>query len=82
MEVVSAAVHRLEEKSHSSNEQASGQVAHLTCLLLVFLLAATYQEGQTVEVQVLITTNHYGRFEFRLCPAAATKDTDCQKLQR
>jgi hypothetical protein len=44
--------------------------------------AATYKEGQTIEVQVLVTTNHYGRIEFRLCPADATRDEQCRKLQR
>ncbi|WIA14984.1 hypothetical protein OEZ85_001692 [Tetradesmus obliquus] len=45
-------------------------------------IVATYKEGQTLELQVLLTTNHYGRFEFRLCPADATKDSQCRKLQR
>jgi hypothetical protein len=35
-----------------------------------------------VELHVLLTTNHYGRFEFRLCPPGATKDEQCRKLER
>jgi 2',3'-cyclic-nucleotide 2'-phosphodiesterase (5'-nucleotidase family) len=49
---------------------------------ITHLPAATYKEGQTVELHVLLTTNHYGRFEFRLCPAGATKDEQCRKLER
>eukprot|EP00775_Hariotina_reticulata_P004173 gene4173-4421_t len=45
-------------------------------------VVATYASGQVVELHVLISTNHYGRFEFRLCPANATQDWDCQKLRR
>lgn len=31
---------------------------------------------------MLISTNHYGRFAFRLCPLSATKNEDCTELQR
>lgn len=43
---------------------------------------ATFKANQTVDLHVLISTNHYGRFEFRLCPANATADAQCTKLQR
>ena len=30
--------------------------------------AATYYEGQVIETDVHVTTNHAGRFAFRVCP--------------
>ncbi|KAF8060473.1 hypothetical protein HT031_004649 [Scenedesmus sp. PABB004] len=45
-------------------------------------VVATYKAGQIVELHVAITTNHYGRFTFALCPADATRDEQCTKLQR
>merc|ERR1711884_492951 len=27
-----------------------------------------YKAGQTVDIKVMVTTNHWGTFEFRLCP--------------
>jgi hypothetical protein len=42
----------------------------------------TYKAGQTIDVHFFITTNHYGRIEFRLCPLSATSQGDCTKLQR
>lgn len=54
----------------------------LTARVVPTLLAATYTRGQMIEVHVMITTNHYGRIEMRLCPAGATDDKQCQKLQR
>lgn len=45
-------------------------------------IVATYKQGQTVEVHFMITTNHYGRIEMRLCPQGATEDKQCTKLMR
>jgi hypothetical protein len=33
-------------------------------------------------VHFFISTNHYGRIEFRLCPISATSQSQCTKLQR
>ncbi|KAI8474513.1 MAG: hypothetical protein J3K34DRAFT_407221 [Monoraphidium minutum] len=41
-----------------------------------------YKAGQEVELHVMITTNHYGRFFFRVCPLSAKEDKDCTNLQR
>jgi len=46
------------------------------------LPTATYKAGNTVELAVMITTNHYGRFKFRVCPPGATKDSQCTGMQR
>jgi hypothetical protein len=43
---------------------------------------ATYKSGHTVELHVLVTTNHYGRFKFRVCPPNAQKDSECTNMQR
>jgi hypothetical protein len=43
---------------------------------------ATYSPGQTVSLKVLLSTNHLGRFLFRLCPLSATQDSQCEVLQR
>jgi hypothetical protein len=45
-------------------------------------LTATYKAGQVVDLHVLISTNHYGRFYFRLCPKDATRDGQCLNLWR
>jgi hypothetical protein len=66
---------------------------HFIRLLLTYLyphvpapasmsVTATYKAGQTIEVHFFISTNHYGRIEFRLCPLTATSSSDCTKLQR
>eukprot|EP00877_Chromochloris_zofingiensis_P007165 jgi/Chrzof1/2701/Cz11g25210.t1 len=45
-------------------------------------VTATYKSGSIITIDVLVSTNHYGRFEFRLCPPGATNDKQCTKLQR
>lgn len=44
--------------------------------------AATYKQGQVIDVHFFLSTNHYGRIEFRLCPISATSQSACTKLQR
>lgn len=47
--------------------------------------AATYAPGSTVSIHVLIASNHWGRFEFNLCPQGVTLadyKQRCTPLQR
>merc|ERR1712121_253799 len=43
-------------------------------------ITGTYRAGQVIDIDVEITTNHYGFFEFRLCPVndrTKTATQDC-----
>ncbi|WIA23394.1 hypothetical protein OEZ85_000152 [Tetradesmus obliquus] len=42
----------------------------------------TYKAGQTVKLQVIVSTNHGGRFAFSICPADAKDSSKCFKLDR
>ena len=44
------------------------------------IIVETYQSGQNIEVEVQLTANHKGYFEFKLCPnnnVAADKGQWC-----
>jgi hypothetical protein len=45
-------------------------------------MQATYEPGKVIDIHVALTTNHWGRFEFSVCPRGATKQSQCMKLQR
>ena len=42
----------------------------------------SYKAGQIIKLQVIVQTNHMGRFDFNLCPADASSDSQCKRLQR
>ena len=44
-----------ERENHAGGQYANG------------IIVDTYQPGQIIDVDVEITANHYGWFEFRLC---------------
>ena len=41
-------------------------------------ITAGYSQGQTIDVQIEITANHKGLFEFRLCPNKESIDDPSQ----
>jgi hypothetical protein len=43
----------------------------------LLLSAATYQQGAAVELKVVITANHGGKFFFRVCPRSSNLDEAC-----
>jgi hypothetical protein len=45
-------------------------------------IQARYTVGETINIHVLLTTNHLGRFEFRVCPRNATAERHCTRLER
>jgi hypothetical protein len=45
-------------------------------------ITANYTQGDVVDLHVALTTNHWGRFEFRVCPRGSTKESQCALLQR
>jgi hypothetical protein len=56
--------------------------AHPPWCLACTVLTAMYKAGDTITIDVVITTNHFGRFTFRLCPARATRMDECELLER
>lgn len=44
--------------------------------------AATYVQGQTIEIDLVITTNHYGRFEFKICEVGLSSDAERKELSQ
>jgi hypothetical protein len=47
----------------------------MCCVLLLFCCAVRC-------MQVIVQTNHMGRWQFKLCDLSATDDSKCQQLQR
>jgi hypothetical protein len=45
-------------------------------------IQASYKVGEVINIHVLLTTNHLGRFQFRVCPRNATRETHCTTLER
>lgn len=41
-------------------------------------IQATYEQGATIDVEVVLTAHHMGHFEFRACPLAQTGDIPTQ----
>lgn len=41
-----------------------------------------YKAGDTIKIQVIVQTNHMGRWQFKLCDLSATDDSKCRQLQR
>ena len=44
-------------------------------------LYTTYDKGQVIDIEVLLTTNHNGRFKFRICKVSGGYDTAAENEQ-
>ncbi|KAF8061068.1 Mutyh [Scenedesmus sp. PABB004] len=43
---------------------------------------SSFKAGDIIKLQVLVQTNHAGRFDFSLCPPDAKEDKQCTRLER
>lgn len=44
--------------------------------------AKTYKAGDTIKLQVIVQTNHMGRWDFNICPGGTTDESKCRPLER
>jgi NADPH-dependent glutamate synthase beta subunit-like oxidoreductase len=45
-------------------------------------IGKTYQEGQTINVDIMFAQNHLGRMNVRVCPLDAKDESKCTTLER